>query len=508
LHYFSQKAYKFLNEGHSFIFSYLPLGILSFGLRWHSYTQTQYANGWDAYFYLVQVRALETTGAMHSPDASLIYPFMRALLWLFHGDYIGMYHATAAFLAGLFVWVAAMMPRQRPTGWLLGAWCTFSPQLTYFAAQYPKNLLGLVFLLLFIYSLQRLPSKITQPAPLLLPLALLLLNYFGHRFTFGLAVLYGLLWVVWQGRGNMASIFSRQNVLIGMVALVIFLIAASTLPGLPRWSDLGRLSGLWNPSPHFAPFLFIQTFGTERLTGWWVAEIVLMVGWWAGAWGRVFLYDRKNSIETCFLSGIPLLILCSGLIFPFWEWSFTSFAYRAFMVWVLVCPFIWQPQWPQWRYYSATAVLIAAAFWSKCSYTPQRHDPDYTLFDRLTQQSTAHFKRLSPENTPELVICHNALAEYYTFTTGTDAMPWQPEYAIDTNRLWRIAGQVPTPAVRHYAQQSDASRVFDLAGHYTLLPETVWKRALQQAALDQDSAFLSAAHSWYNPYKMRPKWLK
>ena len=170
----------------------LAVGLASAGLRFHALSQTPYANGWDGYFYLVQVKAWVETGRMHSPEASLIYPLLRFWLWC-TGDYVLMYQYCAAALAGAFAAMMVWTARSGAGAWLFGGWALFSPQLTYFASQYPKNLLGVVLLLAFIGSLPGAIGR-QQASRFILPVILLIVNYFGHRMTFGLALAYWLIW--------------------------------------------------------------------------------------------------------------------------------------------------------------------------------------------------------------------------------------------------------------------------------------------------------------------------
>ncbi|MCR9253149.1 MAG: hypothetical protein NXI20_22240, partial [bacterium] len=58
---------------------FILLSIIGVYTHWLSYTQTEYANGWDAYFYLVQINSLIETGSMHSQEWSLIYPFILVI---------------------------------------------------------------------------------------------------------------------------------------------------------------------------------------------------------------------------------------------------------------------------------------------------------------------------------------------------------------------------------------------------------------------------------------------
>jgi len=563
----------------------LLLSILSAWLRFQAFSQTPYANGWDSYFYLVQLKSMETTGQMHSPEASLIYPYLRVFYWL-TGDYVTGMKWGVAVLCG--IWVALLGSTAfRPSGWapfkaplkegmnafypdsgkaVLPVWALFSPHLTYFAAQYSKNLLGLIFLLLFINSLQR---SAQGKYAWLLPAFWLIINYFGHRMTFGLAVLYLLLHLIflfWKNQENRRLAKKWAPAAAGATAL--FLLAGLFLPGLAHVADIGRLQGLFHGTPNFAPWAFVQTFGIERLSAAWLFEIVVVTAF--------FLCMFFSALWRRNVAALPLLLLGAVLIFPFPEWSSTGLGWRFWMVFVILAPVLSakpvvsakssvrsaksgesakssvRSAKPETSAKSLVrsaksgesakslvrsaksgesrgvgkagvwllnGVLLVTAFFSWKSYRPAVQDPDYAQFQKVTERTLAYFsdpltaqppdrlKRPGDFAAPELVIAHNALAEYFTFTTGTDAMPWLPEYAIDSTRLWRIAAGVHLPTLQYFSGKENAPLITNLGGHYYLLPEYVWQQVLARAHAEGDADFLEVAESWRNPWKMRPGWL-
>lgn len=151
--------------------------------------------------------------------------------------------------------------------------------------------------------------------------------------------------------------------------------------------------------------------------------------------------------------------------------------------------------------------LLLAAFFSWKTYSPAKHDPDYVFYQVLKNGIVRHFSTMSDQQ-PELLIAHNALAEYLTFELKTDAMPWLPEYAIDSSRLWRVAAGISQPMMQYYTDKEiPTDKVVYLGGGYHLLPEYGWQKAIQKAQQEQDSIFLNAAHSWLNPHQIRPAWL-
>ena len=473
----------------------LTLAIASALLRYLAFSQTPFATGWDSYFYLVQIKSLEETGHMHSPEASMIYPYLRLFYWL-AGDYVLALKIGTAVLCGIFTLLMCRRGSYLP---LLGAWSLFSPQLTYFAAQYPKNLLGLVMFLAFVRSLDWAFSK--PRTWLAVPGILLIINYFGHRMMFGLAVVYLFLWLGFRFKERFFNkVFLQKSLLAFAIMLGAFALAAQFFPGLATIADLGRFKGTLNWQPQFAPFSFVQSFGLERISGGWIIEISMVMVWWIG--GLILCRSQKG------ISNQALFWLCGLLLFPFLEWSLTGLAWRMFLVFVLILPMAFDFQNISKKASKvAFLALVAVSFFSWKSYSPILHDPDYALFKRLTINVERQLPESSIPTQPELFIAHNALAEYFTFTTGTDAMPWLPEYAVDSSKLWRIAAGVQEQTLHYFAGAENKLKIKKLGGQYFLLPEFVWQAALKNARTEGDVYFLQTAESWLNPYRIRPAFL-
>ncbi|MBV6443587.1 MAG: hypothetical protein EPGJADBJ_05369 [Saprospiraceae bacterium] len=509
----------------------LGLASASAMFRLWALSQTSYANGWDAYFYLVQLKSLEETGSMHSPEASLFYPYLRLFYWI-TGEYVPALKTGTAILAGAFTATVFWMAGHRASNRYalpFTVWSLFSPHLTYFAAQYPKNLFGLVLLVAFIGSLDRLTlsrSSVFGRAGIL-PVLLLVFNYFGHRLTFALAVIYLTFWMIARHK----QVFSLKKLLHAAIAICLFLTIGRIFPGLFHIVDFGRLSGVLSWAPQFAPYSFVRYFGPERISGWWMAEVAAVTGCWllvVGCW--LLVVGCRLPVAGCRLVHRPRLLnpqspipnpqspirnpqssnalpaLCSLLLFPFLEWTFTGVAWRFFLVFVLLTPLLVIDFQFDKRMRSGlifAAVLLCCSFFSWKSYDPELHDPGYARFEAITDRS----RQVLEEKNAVLVIAPNALSEFFTFTTGTDAMPWLPEYAVDSSRLWRIATNVQMQTLRYYAGEADADLITALGYRYFLLPEHVWQRAIWQAKAENDKDFLAGALGWPNPSQIRPAWL-
>ncbi|MCB9306400.1 MAG: hypothetical protein H6565_07375 [Lewinellaceae bacterium] len=484
---------------------------MSAWLRYLALCQTPYANGWDSYFYLVQLKSLKETGAMHSPEASLIYPYLQ---WFYRicGDYVLALKAGIAVLAGALCWLAFSLPAAEGPFWTVfsrkaaaASLFLFSPHLGYFAAQFPKNLLGFMLLIAFIASLPCEKPAVRNTWRWLLPAFLLILNYFGHRLTFALAVLYAGLWWLEHNGSRFPKKILRKALPWLLAVTVAWLAAGSVFPGLFHPVDLGRLKGVFSLYPQFAPWSFVDSFGIGRISPWWLVEIVLftLVWGWFSAF-MAFRLFRKNSDGNFFGNAFALWALCSVLLFPFLEWSLTSLSYRFFLVFVLLTPLLVIRLLEQKTALTGlifAAVLTGCSFFSWKGYDPDKHDPDYAVFDAITHRAMQRLDGYSPE----LVIAHNALAEYFTFSSGIDAMPWLPEYEIAPERLWRIAAGIPAQTLRYYSNTQ--KEVYSLGGAWVLLPEYCWEQAIEAAKKEGDDDFLLQTRLWQNPSRRRPGWL-
>jgi hypothetical protein len=485
----------------------MPAGFCLFAgtilLRFYAFTGSTYANGWDSYFYLVQLKSWVETGVMHSPEASLFYPFVRSIQFIF-GDYVLAFKAAVALLCGFFAVMAWRISAYRL--WA-AIFLLFSPQLTWFAAQYPKNLFGMVLLLPLIACLLDAFQSAGWPAARQASCiaGLLLLNYLGHRFTFALGILAcasfgGALY--WRERLGSIPIFRKKTGLALIVALILLTVG---LPGLAHYTDFGRLSGTFTYKVQFAPWSFVQDYGYARIGLFWGLELAFAVFCW------LFLVSKlvRQKQSARFWAALPWTILLSALLFPFLQWSPTGLSFRAFALFVLLAPLAFfaqqtvQKDTP--KAWWATGLAAIVFFAMPCTYDHRLHDPDYAFYARITPKIMLFLEKQPQTLTSNLLIAHNSLAEYFTFSTGVDAMPWLPEYAIGKESLWRICVGVSPQYLQYYG--CDTSKMLDLGRDYVFLREIDWKNAAEAAKKAEDDDFLDRLDNWKNPNKTRPNWL-
>lgn len=191
---------------------------MSVALRFISASQTAHPTGWDGYYYVMQVHSWLTFGHLQSPDYSLIYPYFAAISFIVR-DYILAYQIGVAILSGLLIAAVFYSLKKRGVelGWIciVCSYLLFSPLTTYFILQFPKNTLGLVFLVLFVPSSPR-------------HLVFLVLTLLTHRMTGGFALL-------------IAAIYAIRNIpLKWILAGGVVVVLISFLPGILHISDIAR----------------------------------------------------------------------------------------------------------------------------------------------------------------------------------------------------------------------------------------------------------------------------
>ncbi|MEM7105523.1 MAG: hypothetical protein AAF502_20465 [Bacteroidota bacterium] len=478
---------------HSIFNKYLLVTVILFGvsvtLRLIAFFQTEYANGWDAYFYLVQVKALVEEVSMHSPDNALVYPLLRLVYWIC-GDYVLSFKLVAAILSGTLTIVFFLLGRSWGKsfglGVLLAAITIFSPHLTYFAAQFPKNLLGLI---LFGFLLHTWRWPITIPG-----LLTLILGFFGHKLTFGLSLIYVFLYLVFTSMPMKWIMISLIGVSIGLAAFLF--------SGGPELLKLGgRFDGLIADNLHWAPASFLQDFGS-LVSPYWQIEIwvsVVLYGFISIAAAILYFLTEKEDPAI-----FSLLGLMTFLVLPIWTWSLTGFSYRFFLVFVLLAPLllIFLRSISGKGIYFVALALIFLGVLSYKSYDPQRHDPPYELYHYISAKAA----ELLEEEEVELVIAHNSLAEVFTFTTGIDGMPWRPDYTINNEGLWRLATDVREQFLSHYLEKEAFSSVKIVTRSYFLVREDVWQSFLS-AVREDDIELFEGLNTWKNPSRIRPAFL-
>jgi hypothetical protein len=457
----------------------------SFLLRFLIYHSSSFANGWDAYFYIVQIKSYVEEDAMHSNRISLFYPLLLGWYYLLQ-DYELVYQLVSALIVGAFSLqlfrTANSLNSASDSKYLIAAYTLFSPHLTFVGSQFPKNLLGVVVLLVLVEYL--IKSKYLKAG------MAVLVGFFVHKMTAGLSIV-------------LLVFFPLAKLLKQYIPYLFMLVIASVgvlilFPDLIQSLSFGR-DGFGFGRPVWHGWEFIKLLN-ESITGIWIGEIVFAHLLFLLLCGFAMIKRNTNP------QWIVLLAVLLACIFPLLEWSALGLSYRLLMVFLILAPLLAS----YFKLELKTNLLIAtcsiftvAGVYSTYSYPGDQLDPPYGTYKYLT-------KKIEELETidPELIIIHKSFAEYYTFKTGRDALPWIPEYEISKSKLWRVAYGINLKTISYYADDSleIEKSAFQLSPSYVFLREDLWSKCIRRIEQEDPDLFLELS-GWKNPDVIRPDYL-
>ncbi|MFO7869490.1 MAG: hypothetical protein R6U95_09365 [Bacteroidales bacterium] len=461
------------------------ISIYAFILHFISLNQTGYANGWDSYFYLLQVKSLIQDGNLVSSRVSLIYPILSVFVY-FCNDYILAWKIFTAILVslsciGIYKVITAMHIHSL-IALITAAYIAISPHMFYFSAQYTKNILGFVFFLFFLVALY---NKNT-----LFIIITILLNLFTHKLTGFLAI------GIYASIIAYTYIYKHTNKKILLLWISIPLILICCIPTLFDISDLTRQQDLISTTPQWYPILFFKDF-KNVITIAWKTEIIASYVLCIAVLSYNIVY-KKNMYYYI----IPILFIALNL--PFLQWDIQGFSFRFFMFSLLLPPIcigiILENIQVRKYMYSSIPIILFAGIFTQHTYSPQLHDPNYEEFEHITENTTntTAFKQA------ELIIAHKGLAEFIKFTTNKDAMSWIPEYHIHTDSLWRITAGISTFRLQSFLPDTSLSVV---GYNYHIMREKDWQKFLTDVQKNHTD-FYDDYTTWLNPNNKRPAFMQ
>jgi len=453
----------------------LTLSIVSGILRFLAVDQTAHPTGWDGYYYVMQVHSWLTYGYLQSPDFSLIYPYFVAITWLV-GDVILGFKVGIALLSAIFVGSVYfyLYKRSGCLVWmcLACAYLVFSPLVTYFLLQFPKNVLGLVFFIFFIHF----TNKRWIAAVFLIATVL------THRMTGGFALI------------AIAMYLTRSVSWKWIVGAVVLVAVIGLLPGVIHISDLQRFGDQFTIVPHWAPFAFYRIF-PHSLSVLFIADLMLVALAIPSAFYLVIKNWRNMFFEAWVWTAVTMIS-----ILPFFEFSPGDVGHRFFLVTpvalMLMTP-VGHP--PKWTWVIA-AGFVGLSFISYRSYKPVYFDPPNEVYSTIVDRFG---QRYDPHNYP-LVIAHQSLAEMIIFKTDFDALNWLPPDNMQPQHVLRIINGIEYSYFRKYLEEADYRQIRSIARGYFVAPEDVWQRFVQAASKGNERELMDAVYNDFNPMKKRP----
>lgn len=461
------------------------LGLASFIIRYVALNQTPYPNGWDGYYYVMQAHSWLTYGYLQSIDYSLIYPYFIMISYLI-GDYELAFKVGASLIAGILTMIPFYLFKNDREGVLkailFSAYLVFSPTLTYFISQFPKNALGLIF---FILLLKTIDSKKWWQA-----IIFALLSFLTHRMTGGLSMLtlllVGIHRVHWQW----------------IVTGLVLMFALSFLPGILHISDLQRFEGELSIIPQFALFSFYRMF--ENMSAWWIAELILVT---VGILFILSAYIRSRPTRTLVpvtRSVLPVILIIT--LFPFFQFTDGSIGFRFFliapMIAMLLC--IVNLKIKDFPLILSSILFFVAGIFSYTAYDPAKYDPPNKWYEIIVNRLSETYEA----DAFPLVIVHKSLAEMIIYKTEFDALNWSPPSGMNTNEILRIVHNLEYFHFTRYLDEDEMMEVTKLMPHYYLTTEANWESLISRAAKANDTNLQFLIRKGKNPIKSRPVYLK
>ncbi len=460
--------------------------VLSGLVKYLALGQTTYANGWDGYYYIMQAHSWLELGYLQSLDYSIIYPYFTAISYLI-GDYVLAFKVGTALIAATLATAVFLLVRDgsgsRSVAALAAVLIVFSPTLTYFLSQFPKNAMGLVFLVFFLRSVGK--------GRVIWALVFFVLAMLTHRMIAGLCLL------------AVAAYSIRQLHWKWLVLGALLLFGISWLPGVLHISDLARFQGQFSHVPHFAPYAFWQLF-SKSTSFWWELELILL--------SILIIYLIINYLRSHqlykkeLLKGTILPLLLVIAVFPFFRMETGSMGYRFFLI-APVIAIIYATSTIRLSFKLATilsGIIIITSFFSFKAYNPNLHDPPYRLFEAIVDRLEQQY-----ENSGfELIIAEKSLATMVIYKTDFDALNWQPPQTTDLSKVLRVVHNLDYIHFTKYLSQPELNGVTKLTTSYHAIPETTWRSFLDKAKVSKDEEMLNRVERGNNPSEERPYFLK
>lgn len=462
------------------------LFLIATTVRFISLNQTPFANGWDGYYYVMQVHSFLSYGHLQSVDYSLIYPYFT-IFSLFIKDYEIAFKVGTAVLSGLLTFsvfhVVYRSTKSFNLATLAAVYVIFSPGITFFVSQFPKNLLGIILLIPGTYYLVK--------KKYLLSVLFLVMSLLTHRMTGALGLILLLC--------NFIKNVSLKYVLIGSITVLLL----SFLPGILHYSDFQRFNGQLTIIPQLVILPFLKLNITQ---GKWLWILELFLGYSLIIYMIIiscFKLLKKEQLET---SRILLLVISLIIIFPFFIITYGSMGYRFFLLLPFVLPFflvvILKKIDDQNIKYISILFLIGA-FYSYKSYDPSLHDAPNGLYHSMVKAIINTYDN----NEYNLVIAHKGLAEVIIYKTDFDALNWAKPSNISTGKVLRVVHGIPYGFFNRNIPDEFKKQTNWIGTNYCIMPEKNWLELLQWAKLTKKEEVITLIYQGNNPLDVRPDYL-
>lgn len=453
--------------------------------------------GLDGYFLAMEAKSLAERGYFENPTLSPAYTLAGLCAWLC-SDGIGGVKLAGSLVAGLLIPALYLLLRrlglrreQAVVPCLLAA---LSPSLAWMSLNYLANSFGLLAMIVLAQTMLGLYQEggrlwlarlvcATGMATLAHPVAAVLALVLGAVLVIAIVQrrfrprsFQWLILLVALGLGGAAVVFIFRH------QLERFAGAFAWGPGLPLLSSwLGE----------HVPALVQAELSLYYVVGWLAVTVLF--------WRTV----RHRVGEGSWLS---LAVLVPVLFFPFWNLESLDMGYRlllsgiplglcclAFLLRNVPAPSVRSSSW-------LTALVLPLVVAMGLIYQPAG-DPPWARYRAIVQELAI------PADS--LLIAHQGLNHVYTYWHNyADALNWLPDFPVANDAVWRIAHGVPASALLPYIPMDGADSswplVKRLGAGYVQVREDIW----QAWRNDQEPELREALDNWYNPYRVRPDFVR
>jgi hypothetical protein len=433
------------------------------------------ADGFDGYYYVMQMDHLLRTGSMHSRDFSFIYLPLRFFCFLFSP--LISYKLTQVMIALIITyatWDYSRRWESCSSSYVAVAFLLLSPSVLFFLLQFPKNLLGTALLLLFAGKERHIVKKIL----------LLGLIAFAHRLSFCLAA---TLWI-WE-------LLSDKKKICHFIPLTGLLLIPFFIPGLINIFDFKRIiSDSWNLFGYWGQISFMDIWQLWD-NPLWIIDFITIHSLIIGAilLGAI----KKKSIP-------PLFCLSLLLIIPLWNYETGSLAYRLFMNGYLLLPLLAIPilkqSVPTRRALFSLALYIPALLLFP-AYDYTLFNPPITLYQEIAQKVGEKVKGKSVD----LIIAHKGIKEQIILNTKKDALNWMSDET--TNETYRVFTDIPDYYLIAYCDKESKNDIIALPGGYYLMKEIPFQEMLNKIKNQENDDIYRRIDTWKNPLHKKPSFL-
>jgi len=470
--------------------------------------ESDVADGFDGYYYVMQLAHLNRTGTFHSPDFNLFYLPLLAANWFLPP--LQAYKTAVAFSGLLYSagWFRVFRTRlDLPESLVMSLLVLVLPLSTFFALQFPKNLLGLAVLLFLVAA--RLSGKTVET------LVCLPLLFFSHRLAFVLGSAFLLCEFL------LTKIDKKKTALYGVMAaaaalcVLAFLVFAHHLfPGIVSIHDLVRIAESGTDLfSYWGPVSFLSYWELWRQPAW-LADFALMhAGLAIAVYSLLAISHRPQKVFAL----LPL-----ALLLPIWSFSAGSLGYRLSLNgWALASGLLFMsvpsmiPGKLRTLFYAdnplsskrlhplayACVLLLLTGLASLSGYDHQRFNPPVALYKEIALRAD---RALQGTHT-DLIIAHQGIKEQIITLTERDALNWKPD--TQSPHTWRIMANVPDYALLRYLSREEASSLQALAAGYYLIQEAVFDRFIERLRADKQDSLLRSIDTWQNPLRQKPSFL-